>query len=103
MRYPMQCKWCGHVHDGAAVQVVARYTDCSAWRCPNCAVLIDDRPEAWGGSAFPVSELRAGGSIAYAEIDGRPVCILPDGRWCQRELHHTGPHVLAPDQENAKL
>lgn len=54
MRFPYRCKWCGHVHDGSRVTVVQRYLDCSVWRCPNCDVLIDDRPERWGGSAIPV-------------------------------------------------
>lgn len=37
-----------------------------------------------------------GVSIAYAEIDGAPVCILDDGEWCERELGHEGAHVVAP-------
>lgn len=55
MRYPMQCRRCGNVHDGATVTIVQRYTDCSVWRCPGCGTLIDDRPAAWGGSAERVS------------------------------------------------
>jgi hypothetical protein len=55
MRYPVRCKWCGHVHDAALVKVETRYKDCSAWRCPGCDVLLDDRPERWGGSAIPVT------------------------------------------------
>ena len=51
MTYPVRCKWCQCVHDGAKVTVVQRYTDCSTWRCPGCGVLIDDRPLSWGGSA----------------------------------------------------
>lgn len=35
-------------------------------------------------------------SIAYAEIDGIPVCILEDGQWCERQMGHEGAHVVAP-------
>lgn len=51
----VQCKWCRHVHDAATVTVVQRFKDCSVWACPGCGVLIDDRPERWGGSAIPMS------------------------------------------------
>ena len=51
MTFPYQCTRCGHVHDGASVTVVARYTDCSVWQCPKCKSQIDDRPIGWGGSA----------------------------------------------------
>ena len=54
MRYPVRCRFCSHIHDGATVTVELRYTDCSCWRCPSCDVLIDDRPLAWGGSAIRV-------------------------------------------------
>ena len=54
MQFPVLCRWCSHVHDSAKVTVVQRYADCSVWRCPACDNLIDDRPEGWGGSAFPV-------------------------------------------------
>lgn len=37
-----------------------------------------------------------GATIACAEIDGIPVCILDDGEWCERERGHDGPHVIAP-------
>jgi hypothetical protein len=50
MHYPMQCKWCGHVHDTGKVTVIARYTDCSVWKCPRCGVTLDDRPAGWGGA-----------------------------------------------------
>lgn len=108
MRSPYRCKWCGHVHDGALVTVVQRYADCSTWKCPGCGVLIDDRPEGWGGSAIPVprAPVRAplrGVSIMYAEFDGIAVCILPDGRWCERELGHNGPHVLAQREKGEAL
>ncbi|WP_431785359.1 hypothetical protein [Microbacterium maritypicum] len=37
-----------------------------------------------------------GATIQYAEIDGTPVCILPDGQWCERQQGHDGPHVISP-------
>lgn len=55
MSFPVECKWCGHVHDGALVSVVQRYSDCSTWRCPGCNTLLDDRPLSWGGSAIPLT------------------------------------------------
>lgn len=50
MRYPFRCRGCGHLHDAAKVTVEVRYRDCSAWRCPRCDLLIDDRPERYGGT-----------------------------------------------------
>lgn len=50
MSHPAQCRHCGDVHDAGKAKTVQRYSDCSVWRCPNCKVLIDDRPYAWGGS-----------------------------------------------------
>ena len=47
MLAPYSCGACGHVHDTAKVEVVARYTDCSVWRCPSCKATQDDR-QAWG-------------------------------------------------------
>lgn len=43
-----------------------------------------------------LNEPRRGASIAYAEVDGIAVCILGDGRWCEREQGHAGLHVLRP-------
>lgn len=54
MRFPVKCARCRHIHDGASVTVVQRYSDCSRWRCPNCTTIIDDRPIGWGGSAIPL-------------------------------------------------
>lgn len=50
MSYPARCRHCGHLHDAGKAETVHRYTDCSVWRCPNCKVLIDDRPYSMGGS-----------------------------------------------------
>ncbi len=58
-RYWARCKWCSCVHDTTKVTVVSRYTDCSVWRCPGCSVLLDDRPERWGGGTYPVTEAEA--------------------------------------------
>lgn len=38
----------------------------------------------------------SGAKIAYAEVDGIPVCLAA-GRWCEREAGHDGPHVFAPN------
>lgn len=54
MMAPVRCTRCNKFHDSAKVEVVQRYSDCSAWRCPNCKSLIDDRPIDWGGSAVPI-------------------------------------------------
>lgn len=51
MIFPVRCR-CGNVHDGAKATVVQRYSDCSVWKCPGCGVLIDDRPNRWGGVKF---------------------------------------------------
>lgn len=50
MSHPAVCRHCRHVHDAGQAATVQRYSDCSVWRCPNCKVLIDDRPQSWGGS-----------------------------------------------------
>jgi hypothetical protein len=42
-----------------------------------------------------------GQGVTYAELDGVPICILNDGRWCERELGHDGPHVLADESSNS--
>lgn len=55
MSYPVRCRWCEQIHDAAKVTVLQRYMDCSVWQCPNCGQKVDDRPEAAGGSAFPVN------------------------------------------------
>lgn len=52
MHAPVRCKWCGCVHDSGPVTVVARYSDCSVWRCPGCGVLVDDRDPRWGGGVY---------------------------------------------------
>lgn len=54
MSAPYRCTRCGHIHDAGKVEVIARYSDCSVWRCPSCNAQIDDRPIGWGGSAEPV-------------------------------------------------
>lgn len=54
MLAPGRCTRCRLVHDSGPVTVVARYSDCSVWRCPGCNSLIDDRPIGWGGSFEPL-------------------------------------------------
>ena len=45
MSQRVRCTWCGHIYDLGHVTVVARYTDCSMWKCPGCKTLVDDRGE----------------------------------------------------------
>lgn len=59
MSWPARCRHCGNIHDAGKVEVVQRYADCSVWRCPNCTVLIDDRPPSWGGCATGPDVVRA--------------------------------------------
>lgn len=35
---------CGHAFDKGYVTVIARYGDCSTFKCPGCGAHIDDRP-----------------------------------------------------------
>lgn len=55
MFHPVRCTRCHHVHDGGKVEVIARYADCSVWKCPGCGSSIDDRPIGWGGSAEQIN------------------------------------------------
>ncbi len=52
MLAPVECKHCGCVHDSGPVEVIARYADCSVWRCPGCRVAVDDRDPRWGGGVY---------------------------------------------------
>lgn len=66
MTSPVRCRHCRRVYDLGAVEVVARYTDCSMWHCPGCKILADDRKPPWGiqhydelprrDRAFPVAD-----------------------------------------------
>lgn len=58
MLAPGRCTRCGHVHDSGPVEVIARYADCSVWKCPRCSAQIDDRPIGWGGSFEPIARTR---------------------------------------------
>jgi hypothetical protein len=60
MFWPARCRHCDHLHDSGKVEVVQRYADCSVWRCPNCRVLIDDRPPSLGGSLTGPEAVAAG-------------------------------------------
>jgi hypothetical protein len=42
---PVRCAYCPKVYDLGAVNVIARYTDCSMWKCPGCQRVVDDRGE----------------------------------------------------------
>jgi len=46
--FPVRCTRCSKVYDLGKVTVVARYTDCSVWKCPGCGCTVDDRPAGWG-------------------------------------------------------
>lgn len=48
MMFPARCLHCSTVYDLGKVEVTARYTDCSMWRCPGCKILVDDRKPPWG-------------------------------------------------------
>jgi hypothetical protein len=73
MMSPVRCRRCGKVYDLKAVEVVARYTDCSVWQCPGCNVQVDDRGEhgdsAWGRQHYDRIERVTGGLDMY----GRPI------------------------------
>ncbi len=47
MLEPRKCLRCGHIHDAGKVKVVARHSDHSVWKCPNCKAKIDDRLGGW--------------------------------------------------------
>lgn len=54
MTSPHLCTRCNQPHDAGQLTGWHRYLDCTAWQCPGCGSLIDDRPVAWGGSAIPL-------------------------------------------------
>lgn len=43
MIWPVRCLHCDTVYDGADVEVLARYADCSVWKSPCCNRRVDDR------------------------------------------------------------
>ena len=59
---PVRCTYCNRTYDLGAVEVTARYEDCSVWVTPCCGRTVDDRP-GWGGrtKAFARLEARRGG------------------------------------------
>lgn len=63
---PGQCTRCRHVFDSGPVEVVARYADCTVFKCPGCGASIDDRPIGWGGSFKKLTRAEA-----VTEIMGR--------------------------------
>lgn len=52
---PGQCTRCYAIFDSGPVEVVARYADCTVFKCPSCGASIDDRPIGWGGSFKPMT------------------------------------------------
>lgn len=46
MTRPVRCAFCSRIYDLGAVEVTARYTDCTMWRTPCCNRLVDDRGES---------------------------------------------------------
>jgi hypothetical protein len=48
MRSPVRCTKCSKVYVLGEVKVIARYADCSVWKCPGCGCTVDDRPPGWG-------------------------------------------------------
>lgn len=45
MLMPARCAYCPRVYDLGSVTVIARYVDCSVWKCPGCGTIVDDRGE----------------------------------------------------------
>jgi len=43
----VRCTWCLKTYNVMDVHVIARYSDCSVWRCPHCKARVDDR--TWKG------------------------------------------------------
>ena len=71
MLSPVRCRYCAKVYDLAKVVVVARYTDCSVWRCPGCDRQVDDRGESGRKSFSDYDRIErvTGGLDMY----GRPI------------------------------
>lgn len=58
MTSPVECGFCGRVYDLGAVEVTARFADCSVWTTPCCKRPgVDDRPP-WPGGQRAYRELR---------------------------------------------
>jgi hypothetical protein len=47
MLFPVRCAHRWGVYDMGAVEVTARYTDCSVWKSPCCGLTVDDRGAGW--------------------------------------------------------
>jgi hypothetical protein len=48
MTFPVRCAHCRRIYDLGAVEVTARYLDCSVWKAPCCGRTVDDRGPGWG-------------------------------------------------------
>lgn len=70
MLFPVRHTGCGKIHDaGDGVTVVDRYSDCTRWKCPNCAGICDDRSLDWGGNVVRIDK----------STYGLPYGMGPDG------------------------
>jgi hypothetical protein len=70
MRFPAQCTKCTRIYDLGNVTVIARYTDCSVWKCPGCGITVDDRPPGWGDHHY--TELAKTVSVLTKNSPGTP-------------------------------
>lgn len=61
MHFPVRCTWCGGVYDVGAVEVTARYTDCSMWKAPCCGRQVDDRGDTGWKSRKDYERIPKGG------------------------------------------
>lgn len=66
----VRCNHCRGVYDLGSVEVIARYTDCSVWRCPHCDALVDDRGETGWKSRKDYEPVREGEPRAVITPDG---------------------------------
>jgi hypothetical protein len=59
MTDPVRCNRCGSgIYDLAAVEVTARYVDCSMWKAPCCGAQVDDRGDTGWKSFSDYTRLR---------------------------------------------
>lgn len=72
MTSPARCRHCAKVYDLGAVEVIARYADCSAWQCPGCKRQVDDRGETgWTANKhYDRIERVSGGLDVYGNLIG---------------------------------
>jgi hypothetical protein len=61
MTFPVRCTWCRGVYDVGAVEVTARYADCSMWKAPCCGRTVDDRGDTGWKSRKDYERIQKGG------------------------------------------